>query len=596
MEACTVRPCLPRKRHPGHSATTKLKNLEFMCVAAILTGAQAIIAWPTDASTTELQAASTFHNEGNYCRSIPILKHIVERSNENYVANLLLGEDLLHSGNVHDSLAPLRTASRAQSDDGTARAYLAEAAAEMGDLSTASSELESAVTRSGEGEQFLLAWADFSLDRFRKTGAFLQNLAGGEAEELRFEAAQRPEGSDARESFLERSAAIDPKQRGIWGELGLAQFDLGQRSQAQQSLQEALQFDPQGAETLDLDARFAASVHHWSDAQDDLALIGSRSPAELRRSLAFWPRTLVPGSDIAGPIWNCVRSPEVGCLLASAQPIGGETLSAIDLYAEGRWEQLTALPQVRSTNTAEFLWRGVAFVKMGYCAKAIPLLERGMKADGRTAGFWLEVCYTSEIERTAAQLNAHGMYSALHELKGDVMLQLHGQAEPAQKEYLEALKSRPKNPRLLEKLAETYAVLGNTANARTAALSALSADPRQSSALQTLAQMALNDRSYSEALTLLKRLRTVDPKSAWARVQTGVAYGQLDHPEEAVRYLRPELSAGYPDEKGALHAMLAIALRKVGRMAEAEQAAAEASKLANSSLEDAGPGSTNGPK
>ncbi len=591
-----MRPCLPLKRHASHSATTRLKSLGCLCVAAILTAAQAMIASPTDASTSELNAATSFHREGNYSRSIPILKRIVERSPGNYVANLLLGEDLLHSGNLQDSIGALRTASRAQSDDGTAEVYLAEAAAAMGDFSTASSALESAVARSGEGEQFLVAWAGFSLDRFQKTGAFLQSLKGGEAEELRFEAAQRPEGSDARESLLEKSAATDPKQRGIWGELGLAQFDLGRRSLAQQSLQKALQLDPQGTETLNLDARFAASAQHWSDAQDDLALIGSRSPAELRRTLAFWPRTLVPGLDVAGPIWNCVRSPEVGCSLASAQPIGGGTLSATELYAEGRWEQLTAIPEGRSANTAEFLWRGVAFVRTGNCAKAIPLLERGMKADGRTAGFWLEVCYTNEIERTAAQLNAHGMYSALHELKGDVMFQLHGQAEPAQKEYLEALESRPRDPRLLEKLAETYVVLGNTADARTAALSALNADPRQSSALQTLAQMALNDRSYSEALALLKRLRTVDPTSAWSRVETGVAYGQLGHPEEAVRYLRPELSAGYPDEKGALHGMLATALRKIGRVAEAEQAAAEASKLANSSLEDAGPGSTDGPK
>ncbi len=36
------------------------------------------------------------------------------------------------------------------------------------------------------------------------------------------------------------------------------------------------------------------------------------------------------------------------------------------------------------------------------------------------------------------------------------------------------------------------------------------------------------------------------------------------HPEEALRYLGPELAAGYPDEKGALHAQLANTLRKTG--------------------------------
>jgi hypothetical protein len=45
------------------------------------------------------------------------------------------------------------------------------------------------------------------------------------------------------------------------------------------------------------------------------------------------------------------------------------------------------------------------------------------------------------------------------------------------------------------------------------------------------------------------------------------------------------LAAGYPDQKGALHAQLASALRKLGRMDEAGQASAEASRLANASLQ-----------
>jgi hypothetical protein len=42
------------------------------------------------------------------------------------------------------------------------------------------------------------------------------------------------------------------------------------------------------------------------------------------------------------------------------------------------------------------------------------------------------------------------------------------------------------------------------------------------------------------------------------------------------------LDAGYPDEKGSLHALLAAQLRKLGRGQDAKNAADEAGKLADS--------------
>ena len=74
----------------------------------------------------------------------------------------------------------------------------------------------------------------------------------------------------------------------------------------------------------------------------------------------------------------------------------------------------------------------------------------------------------------------------------------------------------------------------------------------------------------------------MDPQDQWTRAQMGTAYAQTGRPEEGVRYLEPVLTAGYPDEKGALHAVLAGALRKIGREEDAKNAAAEASRLANS--------------
>ena len=47
--------------------------------------------------------------------------------------------------------------------------------------------------------------------------------------------------------------------------------------------------------------------------------------------------------------------------------------------------------------------------------------------------------------------------------------------------------------------------------------------------------------------------------------------------------------AGYPDERGALHALLAGQLRKLGREQQAKTAADEAIKLANAFQEHAQP-------
>jgi predicted Zn-dependent protease len=162
---------------------------------------------------------------------------------------------------------------------------------------------------------------------------------------------------------------------------------------------------------------------------------------------------------------------------------------------------------------------------------------------------------------------------------------LHDNAAGAQKEYAEALKEKPDDPRLLEREAEACFVLGDTANAAKAASAAVAADPRDASALQTLAQLALNDENFDESLRRLKQLEAIEPADTWTRVELGVVYGRLGKPELAVRYLAPPLAAGYPDSKGGLHAELAAVLRKLGRQPEAKAAAAEAEKLANASLE-----------
>ncbi len=543
--------------------------------------------------TSQLKRASVFHEQANYACSIPILEKIVKRYPRNHAANLLLGEDLLSYGRARNALAPLQVASEMDPRDVAVQFYLAEAFAAVGDFSIASKILQSAITKSGGGSEFLVAWANFSLDRFRSVQDSLRSTRRGEGTELRVEAASYPEGNETRESLLAQSAARNPDQRGIWGELGVAQLELWQREQVQMSLDQAQKRDPQGAETLQLEALLAAVEQKWSEANELLLVLGARSPAQLRRVLLLWPRVLVPRSDVTGSIWNCLRNVAAPCLATSAQPRSEEGLSAEELYAGGRWEQLIALPVPATPDNSETLWHGVALAETADCLRAIPLLESGLKADGQAAGFWLEVCYGSEVERVAAQLSKERDWVAFHQLRGDVLLQLRFDAAGAQKEYSEALKLRPDDSRLLERLAQAYMTMGDTEQAQKLARAAVVANPHEALAVRLLAQIAISRRDYADALAHLKRLVKFNPSDAWIRVELGVAYGQLGDPAEALHYLRPELEAGYPDKKGGLHAQLATILRELGRKDEASQAAIKAERLANMTLESVAPESAN---
>ncbi len=551
----------------------------------LLGAAQRVDATASEDIATQLKTASALHQRADYAHSIPLLKRIVKASPRNYLANLLLGEDLLRSGRPQDALGPLQVASAARPEEVDALDYVVAVAEALGDSATESEALEAGVTRSNGDEKHMLAWANFCLNRFHALQLAFLTSKRGEGSELRIEAWANSEGTEARESLLEQSAAADPEQRGIWGELGIAQLELGMQSQARATLEEAQRREPQEAETVQLEALLAASEGNWQAADERLLTLGARSPAELVKAVGAWPPALLPGPEIGGALWHCIRNTTAPCPLLLAQPRGGEGLSPKELYLEGRWEQLKALPVVATAESSEWVWRGVAHARTGDCPQAIPLLERGLSANDREGSFYLQVCYANEEERIEDKLAEVDNQGALHELKGDMALSVRNDPAGARQEYEEALRLRPNDARLNARLAEAYERLGDSAHARSAALSALAINPRDAPALRTLVQVALAGRNYAEALIRLKQLAAQQPGNAWTQIGLGIAYEQLGQPAEAVHYLRPQLAAGYPDPKGALHAQLAIALKKLGRTEEAKKAAAEASRLANASLE-----------
>jgi tetratricopeptide (TPR) repeat protein len=526
------------------------------------------------------------HEHADYAHSIPVLQRAVRLEPRSYIANLLLGVDLLRCGRVADAMVHLEIAVAANPKESDAAEALAMAATEAGDFAKAVEVLQASAERSGRRGKPVQKLAGFYLERFRIIGNRLRSSKRGEGVALRVEAANHAEGSAERASLLQQAAQANPDQRGIWGELGVAQLELRNRAGVEASLGEAQKRDPDGAETLQLEALLAAVEGRWSEAEKLLLSVDGRSAAQLQRTLVAWPRVLVPGNEVKGAVWDCLRSPATVCKLTAAPPETAHELRAGALFDQGRWERLRDLPRAASWGKPEWLWRGVALAETGNCPGALPALERGLETGDESYGhFWLEICYAGEAEHAAGMLNDAGDKAAFHQLQGDVFLQLNRNAEKAQEQYAEALKLHPNDPQLLERSAEALFALSQMDEARKLALAALAIDPQQDDALRTLAEIEIKQRNYKEAITPLKQLSVLHPGDPWPRVELGRAYAQLDEPEEALRYLEPALASGYPDQKGGLHAILARALRRVGREEDAKQAAREAGSLADAAQE-----------
>ena len=181
----------------------------------------------------------------------------------------------------------------------------------------------------------------------------------------------------------------------------------------------------------------------------------------------------------------------------------------------------------------------------------------------------------------ADHLQALGKAASVHQIRGDIQLSIRLDPSSAAAEYTAALNLKPKDPELLEKLAEAFYSQGEFAKARQAAQQALQQNPHRKQLLKLLIRVAMNERDYSTALSLLAQLAAMQSADPWMRIQQATAYAQTGHPGEAVQKLQPILDAGYPDEKGSLHAMLAAQLRKLGRDHDAKIASDEAIRLAD---------------
>jgi predicted Zn-dependent protease len=224
------------------------------------------------------------------------------------------------------------------------------------------------------------------------------------------------------------------------------------------------------------------------------------------------------------------------------------------------------------------------------CQGKIPTLELNLAGASRSrelnleveTAYKLSICYAMEAEKVASRLEAAGGDpSALHRLRGDVLLRLRDDPAGAVQEYKQAIVLRPGDPALEERLAEAQLSAGDPEAAKQSAMAALALDPHRRGALRTMASLSMDTRDYEQALPWLRKLAVESPGDLGVQVELGKALAQTSHAAEALQNLQSAIAAGYLDEKGALHSLEARILRELGRDAEAAKTAAEARRLSD---------------
>jgi tetratricopeptide (TPR) repeat protein len=557
--------------------------LPFLCCFALVSVAQ------QSADLDKLlQDAAAFNRQSEYTRSIPLLRRAINLAPRDPTANYLLGVALLQSGHPADAVAPLQIAAQAPSGNDAAAGYLGDAEMEVKEYSLAAEAFLSAVSRSPLSEQALVWWTDFSLERYRVLELSLRTTARGRAAMLVVAADSVNIEVKQKKALLEQAAELDPGFPAIRGELGIAQVLLGQQAEAEASLKAAQHNEPNAISTIELEALVAAERGNWDEVNSKLLDLNRRSQAEFKGMLGAWPRNLLPGEKDNDPLWQCLRNSRLDCASIRVQPGADETASSPRLFAEGRWERLIATPVPPVDDAAAWFWRGTALARTGDCTHAVPALERGLKAGAEMDAAQLASCYQHEAIQSADRLQALGKDAAVHLIRGDILLSIRLDPAKAVDEYLEALRLRPNDPQLLEKLAEAYFSQGEMEKARQTAQQAFALNPNRKRLLRLLVQASMSERDYAAALSLLARLAAIEPEDQWIGVQQATVYAQTSRPAEAVQALQPALDRGYPDEKGSLHAMLAAQLRKLGRTEDASRATAQAIRLADAFAQQSG--------
>jgi tetratricopeptide (TPR) repeat protein len=530
------------------------------------------------------------HQHADYQDALPILEQAWQLRPDDYSANLMLGIDMLRTGKNEAAIGFLKEAARLRPNEESIYTYRGEAEAGLGHNAEASRAYLQAIAIAPTSQSAIEAWVDYSLTRLTLIASQLHTSDKGLAAQYRINALSCSVADPGCRKFLLRAAALDPEAPGIWSEIAFADFAGGDLSESRKNLDLALRRDPEDLRAKEVEALLAATQRDWSAATAALNFIGTRSPGVLMQDLADWPANLQPvdRAVVTGPsvaFLNCARLKNCSAdELRLRLPIAAADSSSPDvLMRQERWEAVVSLPLPAADDGDGWFQRGAALAHLGDCAHAIPALENAREKDAHAVqrGFLLSSCYAAEGVEVLGQIERTGGDPALLQLlRGEILL-LHTDAAGAVAAYSAALTIHPKDPHILERLAEAQRQSGDLEASEKNALLALQLDPSRPSAMRTFAFAAVTQRKYDEALPYLKRLAAYKPNDLALQVKLGTVYAETGQQDEARKNLSAALDNGYPDEKGSLHYLLGTALRSMGRTEEAAQSFAKARRLSD---------------
>lgn len=542
------------------------------------------------------------HQKSEYSAAIPLLRGACKLRPHDYFANLLLGIDLLRTGQLKESIPYLREAAHQKPQEEFAYEYMGEAYAALEQHAEAFVSFHMAIEAAPESADAKSSFVGYCLTRFADLSGQMRSSRPGLAAEYRLQALSRPRSDPSRVELLQRAATLDDDSQN-WVQLALTQIGEGDVTAGSHALDRARRLAPEDLDVMEAGALLAAWEGNWSAVAKSLNMIASRSPAILARMLPDWPAELKPanmhgieGAAAAFFEWAGTPCDAKTLLPHLPKPTEAPRGSAASLFREERWESITRLPSPANSQQEAWFQRGVAWAELGNCEKAVPALERGLGGGQRAAQamFHLSQCYGKEADRIAAQLaDSDKNQAVVHLMRGDVLLRLQANSRGAAAEYQAAVTARPEDPLGWERLAEAQLAMGSIEDAQRCAREALKLDSHRMPAMRTLAQAAMEQRNYAEALPFLREVAKRNPRDLTTRVELATACSQTGELETALNNLDSALREGYPDEKGSLHYQLGTILRRLGRTAEADQAFAEAKLLSdhfqNTSLRDRGP-------
>src|ERR1700722_744691 len=146
-----------------------------------------------DTFDTLLHRAFAFHQQADYKDALPLLQQAWKLDPHNYFVNLLLGIEMLRTGNPGKAIDLLGVAARLRPQEDFPYEYSGEAQAQLGHYDQAAASYMKAIAVAPEGSEAIEGWIDFSLERFRQLAGQLRSSQAGLAAEYRLQARSYPE-------------------------------------------------------------------------------------------------------------------------------------------------------------------------------------------------------------------------------------------------------------------------------------------------------------------------------------------------------------------------------------------------------------------